>query len=192
MVIKALAAFAVRKISVLHLKPLKRSIEINSSNFFSANRICLSKLLGGIWEQGSFGYLPWQGGFGNLGELFPLFDLSPSFPQHVNTSMFICFFWLGLEKMRNYSVCQPFQCCVCPSAGIHIWHSHPREEGGAGGEVLQHRSRHRQQRGPRPHPCVCPGPSSGTAPNLRYGPSQLLLMEGHRKGFRMFSGIIIL
>lgn len=140
MIIKALAAFPVSKISVLHLKPLNRSIEIISCNFFSANRICLSKLLGGIWEQGSFGYLPWWGGFGNLGELLSLFGLSPSFPQHVNTSMLICFFLLGSEKMRNYSVCQPFECSVSPSAGIHIWHSHSREEGRAGGEVLQHRS----------------------------------------------------
>lgn len=174
---------------MLNLKPLKRSIEINSSNFFSANRVCLSKLLGGIWEQGSFGYLPWQGCFGNLGELFPLFDLSPSSPHHVDTSMFICFFLLGSEKIRNY--CQPFQCSVSPFAGIHIWHSHSREEGGAGGEVLQHRSRHCEQRGPRAHPCVCPGSSSRAAPNLRCVPSQLLLMERHRKGFRMFSAIII-
>lgn len=66
-IIKALAAFPVRKISVLNLKLLKRSIKINSSNFFSPNRICLSKLLGGVWERESFGYLPWWGGFGNLG-----------------------------------------------------------------------------------------------------------------------------
>lgn len=135
-------------------------------------------MLGGIWERGSF-YLPWWGDIGNLEVVltFPS-ELSPSFPQRVNTSIFICFFFCWVQRRSEIILCQPFQCSVSPFAGIHIWHSHSREEGRAGGEILQHRSRHREQRGPRAHPCLCPGSSPRTAPNLRYVPSQLLLWKG--------------
>lgn len=47
MIMKAQAAFPVRKIGVLNLKPLKRSIEINCSNFLVlAGSVCLNCLEG--------------------------------------------------------------------------------------------------------------------------------------------------
>lgn len=65
-------------------------------------------MLGGIWERGSF-YLPWWGDIGNLGVVltFPS-ELSPSFPQRVNTSIFICFFFVGFREDQKLFCVSPF------------------------------------------------------------------------------------
>lgn len=105
-IIKALAAFPVRNIIVLNLKPLKRSTEINGSFLVLIGSVFLN-CLEGLGRGEVLVICLGGGGFD--------FSLSlTSSPRHVNTSMFFCFFsfLLGSEKIRNCSVSALSMLCL--------------------------------------------------------------------------------